>query len=37
MQVGRSGTIMHYEEYTQNSKNFLEFRIGRKKRSKEFF
>ena len=36
MQAGRSRTIIHYEEYTQNLKNFLELRIGRKKRSKEF-
>ena len=36
LMAGRSGTIIHYEEYTQNLKNFLELRIGRKKRSKEF-
>jgi len=36
MRAGRSGTIMHYEEYRQNFKNVLELRIGHKKRSKEF-
>ena len=30
MQAGRSRTIIHYEEYTQNLKNFLELRIGPK-------
>ena len=36
MQAGRSWSIIHYKEYEQNFKNFLELRIGRKKCSKEF-
>ena len=36
MQAGRSWTVLHYEEYTQKLKNFLELRIGHKKCSNEF-
>ena len=36
IQAGRSGTIIHYDEYTHNFKEFLELRTGRKKLCKEF-